>query len=264
MTCLCHLKCVAVALMNYENQYHCFPPAYVADKSGKPIHSWRVLILPYCDSYDVYKQYDFNEPWNGPNNRKLLKSRPSFFACPSDGNANAPGATCTSYAAVVGANAAWPGTECGKFINDSSKTIMLVEMADANIPWTEPQDVSLDAILAASPSCILPSSRHGSNEFFTHAPRSGSNIALADGSVRFLPGGLLASDKFPGLLKVGGCREEYLQTDWPDVGRRIHWPHCIVFAVWLVSSGWLMVRAVRSREKATSGGEEAPLLIPNP
>ena len=36
------------------------------------MHSWRVLLLPYLDRSDLYKAYDFTEPWDGPNNRKLL------------------------------------------------------------------------------------------------------------------------------------------------------------------------------------------------
>ena len=35
------------------------------------MHSWRVLILPYFCMGDIYNQYNFNEPWNGPKNRLL-------------------------------------------------------------------------------------------------------------------------------------------------------------------------------------------------
>ena len=55
----------------YEDEHGCFPPAYVADASGRPMHSWRVLILPYLDQQQLYDQYDFSEPWNGPNNQQL-------------------------------------------------------------------------------------------------------------------------------------------------------------------------------------------------
>ena len=57
------------ALQAYHQANGCFPPAYIADKNGKPMHSWRVLILPYLDYDDLYKAYDFSEPWDGPKNK---------------------------------------------------------------------------------------------------------------------------------------------------------------------------------------------------
>lgn len=47
MMCSNHLKQIALALQNYHDTYGSFPPAYLADARGKPIHSWRVLILPF-------------------------------------------------------------------------------------------------------------------------------------------------------------------------------------------------------------------------
>jgi hypothetical protein len=47
--CVNHLKQIGLALHNYYSVYGVFPPAYVADESGKPMHSWRVLILPFLE-----------------------------------------------------------------------------------------------------------------------------------------------------------------------------------------------------------------------
>jgi hypothetical protein len=48
LDCNCQgpLNQLHVAFMNYESVHGHFPPAYIADKDGSPIHSWRVLILP--------------------------------------------------------------------------------------------------------------------------------------------------------------------------------------------------------------------------
>ena len=70
-----NLKHIAMALHKYRQANGCFPPAYIADKNGKPMHSWRVLILPYLDQDALYKAYDFTEPWDGPTNKKLLALR---------------------------------------------------------------------------------------------------------------------------------------------------------------------------------------------
>jgi ABC-type antimicrobial peptide transport system permease subunit len=40
------------------------------------MHSWRVLILPFLEADLVYRQYNFDEPWDGPNNRLLMAQMP--------------------------------------------------------------------------------------------------------------------------------------------------------------------------------------------
>src|SRR6478672_5330638 len=49
MACSNHLKQIGIALQNYHDVYGSFPPAYVADANGRPMHSWRVLILPFAE-----------------------------------------------------------------------------------------------------------------------------------------------------------------------------------------------------------------------
>jgi hypothetical protein len=60
--CSSNLKQIGLALNSYHDQYHCFPPAYVAGADGKPMHSWRVLLLPFFEDPTLgklYQQYDF-------------------------------------------------------------------------------------------------------------------------------------------------------------------------------------------------------------
>ncbi|MCH8841251.1 MAG: DUF1559 domain-containing protein, partial [Planctomycetes bacterium] len=42
-TCLGRMCQLTLALHNYHSVYERFPPAYMVDERGKPIHSWRVL-----------------------------------------------------------------------------------------------------------------------------------------------------------------------------------------------------------------------------
>jgi hypothetical protein len=81
--CANDLKQIAMALHCYHQQYGMLPPAYLADATGRPMHSWRVLLLPFLEAQSLYDQYDFREPWNGPNNSKLLTKMPYFYSCPS-------------------------------------------------------------------------------------------------------------------------------------------------------------------------------------
>ncbi len=254
--CMNNLKQIELALLNYESANGHFPPAYVADKDGKPMHSWRVLILPYLDQDALYKTYNLNEPWDGPNNKKLLTSRPLVYSCPSDPSALGPGATETTYVAVIGKDAAWSG-EKPRMLKDiaggSSSTIMIVEVADSGVPWTKPEDVSLDALVAANAnsSPLIPSSHHGvqSDFFFIYEHCSGANVAFADGRVEYLPPHSLSAEYLPRLLRMGGYNDDEIvaMQHTYDEHRRLNWPNIAALLVWLVSVGTLLTRAVRSR-----------------
>jgi prepilin-type processing-associated H-X9-DG protein len=144
------LKNITFALQTYESKYGVFPPAVVTDKHGKPMHSWRVLILPYLDRNDLYQRYRFNEPWNGPNNSQLLSENLSIFYCPSD-----PRGTNdyhTSYVAVVGDHTVWPGaksigTQAVSDRDGTARTLLLIETHNSGIHWMEPRDVSFDGCI---------------------------------------------------------------------------------------------------------------------
>jgi hypothetical protein len=257
MACNNNLKQISLALHNYKEANGCLPPAHTNDKNGRPMHSWRVLILPYFEGDTLHKQYDMNEPWDGPNNKKLLDSMPYGYFCPCDRAVWANNPVCTDYVAVVGRDAAWagakPGSPHGSLAAALFSTITLVEASDARIPWTEPRDLDLDALAKRSPGCVTVSSKHDpDNEFFYHSPRPGSNVALADGSVRFLPGEMLAPERLPGLLKIGGFHEDQCEASSAIGGRDIHWPHCIALAAFIVSSSWLLVCAVRGRQRRSA------------
>jgi hypothetical protein len=258
-----NLKQISLALLTYEAQYHCFPPAYIPDKDGKPIHSWRVLILPYLQREDLYQQYNLNEPWDGPNNRKLLAYRPRIFACPSDKTARAFDATTTSYVAVVGKNALWRA-EKPRSVDELAlhegvtNTVMLVEVANSGINWTEPRDFCLDEPKAAGSASPVPRvcvEHRSSPGFFSQESVTGACIAFADSHVQFLPSAAFASDKLKDWLAVGGFKDEEIDGLPPVYGRTINWTNCSALVVWIASVGLLLYRARRSRKVRESHAE---------
>ena len=97
------LKRIMVAMHQYHDKYDSFPPAFVVGSDGNRWHSWRALILPYLEP-KLSKQYHFDEPWNGPNNSKLLAHAPDVFRSDCVG----PPENATSYFAVVGKRTLWP------------------------------------------------------------------------------------------------------------------------------------------------------------
>jgi hypothetical protein len=144
--CRGHLCKLQLALQNYHDVYGSFPPAYVADGDGRPMHSWRTLILPFLDGADIYAQYRFDEPWNSRHNSRLAqRGSNASFHCPSCSRRE--DSPLTDYVVVTGSGTAFPGAACTtlKDIQDGlGNTILVVEMQSANIAWTEPRDLAID------------------------------------------------------------------------------------------------------------------------
>ena len=94
-----NLRQIAIALHNFHDAYGYFPPAVIRGPDGEPWHSWRVLILPYLEETDLFDQYRFDEPWDGPNNKRLLERIPSVYQDPVYGDTVEP---YTHYAVIAG------------------------------------------------------------------------------------------------------------------------------------------------------------------
>ena len=196
--CSNNLKQIALALHGYHDAYGSFPPAYIADEDGRPMHSWRALILPYIEQNALYDRYDFTEPWDGPNNRKLADICLSVFNCPAD---HGEPSTMTNYLAIIGPDTAWPGaqTTCLKdFADGTPNTLFVVEVADSGIHWMEPRDLHM---VQMAPT-INSTAGQGIS---SHHP-GGANALSADGSVLFLPDNVLAEDLRAMLTRSGGER----------------------------------------------------------
>ena len=175
--CLCNLCMIKLALLNYHEANGSFPPAYVADADGKPMHSWRVLILPYLEHNPLFATYNMAEPWDGPNNRKLLDLRPNVYDCPSRG----AGRGLTSYVAIVGPGTAFPGsktTKLGDIHDGPGRTILVAEVSNVDIAWTEPRDLDAQTMswVIDDPSRPSLSSPHA----------EGPAVVFADSSYRRL------------------------------------------------------------------------------
>ena len=80
--CVNNLKQIALALHNYEQAHKALPPAYTVDAKGRPLHSWRTLILPYLEQEPLYQTIDLSKPWNDPANAKALETAASRFSLP--------------------------------------------------------------------------------------------------------------------------------------------------------------------------------------
>ncbi len=191
MQCTNNLKSIGFALHNYQDKYGCFPPAYTVDENGRPLHSWRVLILPclgYKECNELYEKIRLEEPWNSEYNRQFHQVKIPVFSCPA---AKWKGIetrilprleipeSC-HYSVVIGKETIFPGAESTKIpdITDGTSNTILVAERLLPICWMDPEhEILLDAA----------SKGVNRNFYGIGSPhRGGANVVLADGSVRYL------------------------------------------------------------------------------
>lgn len=196
--CQNNMRNIALALQQYEFRNGTFPPAYIADANGKPMHSWRVLLLPYLEHQALHKLYRFDEPWDGPNNSQLHGERVRLYECPSDSHATQ---TETSYVAVTGPQTIWPGataTKTSDIKDGPPNTILLVEAHNTGIHWMEPRDLDF-----ATLSTLTSTHHHGRHNF--------TNVVFADGHHQALPETTPAKS-LRAALTISGQEKDKLPT----------------------------------------------------
>ena len=148
-----NLTRLILAMHMYHDTYQHFPPAmlYGKDGKGKVPHSWRVALLPFLEQEKLYNEYQFDEPWDSPANKKVLEKMPSVFRHPSDQD----NSTHSAYFGLIGnADEKLPGSSrlptlfssklgarMADITDGLSNTIALVE-AKRDIPWTKPEDIA--------------------------------------------------------------------------------------------------------------------------
>lgn len=173
-TCESNLSDIGDALLAYQKDHDCFPPAYTTDEDGNPLHSWRTLILPYLGHEDLFAQVDLTKPWDAPSNQAAASEVPSEYVC---GTADLnPGQT--TYVAVIDPQGIMPGilpTPPRQILDGLSLTLIAAETDASNaVHWMSPKDINYATYLQAD----LDPATHASH-------LGGHHILLADGEVMF-------------------------------------------------------------------------------
>jgi prepilin-type processing-associated H-X9-DG protein len=186
--CRHNLMQIGLAMHNYHDQWKCFPPAYTTDQAGQPLHSWRVLLLPYLDEQrpeGLYEQLNLDEPWDSPANRKALDSveTPYAYRCPSDPETyGADSPRETSYAMLVGPGTVSNGsswTTYKRISDGTSNTILVAEVTGLGIHWAEPRDLPFQKMSFR----INDPDHQGIGSHHT----GGAQMVFCDGAVMFIP-----------------------------------------------------------------------------
>ena len=135
-------------------------------------HSW--------NNGQLYDAYDFAEPWDGPNNRKLADKVGRIYL---RSGLESDQVRTTSFVAVVGPETAWRGDESlsnKDLVDGSHDTLLVVEVPDGQFLWMEPRDLRFDRMSFR----INDGSGRGLGSRL-----GGARVVSADGTVRMLPDG---------------------------------------------------------------------------
>ena len=207
-TCANNMGLLADAILAYVNDHGTYPPAYTTDQYGQPLHSWRVLILPYLGYPELYEQIDLTIPWDSPANALLARQMPSEYRCPSDLDLDV---LETSYLGISGTR-----QQCffdqdhrrlpSELKDGAALTVMITEATGMGVHWMEPLDLDPSEFVQWNAASYRGAgSMHLDKRFL---------VITADGKVHALPPTSL-SDELSALVTIAGQESVYPAFETP-------------------------------------------------
>ena len=140
-----HERQVVRALDAYHTKHGRYPDVAIGDRTGKPLLSWRVALLPHLGFEDLYKRFKLEEPWDSTHNAKLLTEIPWPY---SDGESirfrHRP---VTRLHLPVGPGTLFEGGKGSRkadATDGADQTVLLLKL-DRPVPWTKPEDAAVAA-----------------------------------------------------------------------------------------------------------------------
>jgi prepilin-type processing-associated H-X9-DG protein len=170
-----NLKQMALGALNQESSNGGIQVPYAYENRTTPNTnlSFRVGLLPFIEQGQLYNQFDLTKAWNNSRNLSASGTVVPTYISPFDQDQNS---LVTPYRAFVGGGAMF--NEDGSMVHMSDikdgtgNTIMFFHSAE-EVPWAKPQEIPY------GPGLPLP-------QVGTARMATGTNVAMADGSVKFL------------------------------------------------------------------------------
>jgi hypothetical protein len=195
------MRQLAVALRSIQRN-GALPPAAITDpRTGKPLLSWRVAVLPRLGQDALFREFKLDEAWDSPHNRRLLERMPDVFAAPDTSARQG----VTRYQVFIGPGTAFElrpdgnGRGLREFTDGTGATILIVEAA-MPVEWSKPADLVYDPRGPLPPlGGLLPKTFH---------------LVLADGTCQLIRRDLPETTLRALITRDGG---EALPPDW-DAG----------------------------------------------
>jgi hypothetical protein len=173
---LCQMR---LALENYERSNGTLPPICLKDDQGKPLQSWRALILPHLE-LESLKRLDLSQSWDSKANREIIAAVPQndwmWFA--RDVTPPERGCIVTQLVALIGKDSVWDAKTGLPKKQRDPHDIWIISIPESDIHPLEPRDVTEEELRARVD--------RGEEVFFINGERSGyGTVRIKDGKLMF-------------------------------------------------------------------------------
>jgi prepilin-type N-terminal cleavage/methylation domain-containing protein/prepilin-type processing-associated H-X9-DG protein len=91
ISCANNLKQIGLALANYHDTNHAFPPGHETRgnlRAWQYFSNWAIAILPYLEQDALFRSYDDTKENIDPANRGVREAFVKVYTCPADPHAN--------------------------------------------------------------------------------------------------------------------------------------------------------------------------------
>jgi prepilin-type processing-associated H-X9-DG protein len=183
-----NLRQIEIAMRCFHEATQAFPPGMRFSPEGEALHGWQTILLAQMDRRDLHDAIDWQKPWTDPHHQYVFKNRISQYQMPSAGlpQEDHHGYSLSHYSANVHVIGGTMRRTAASITDGTSNTILAGEAAGNYKPWGHPRNWRDPALgINASP------------DGFGSPWKGGANMAMADGSVRFIH-----NDIDPGVLRA--------------------------------------------------------------
>jgi uncharacterized protein DUF1559 len=169
-------------------------------KTERHFYSWRVLLLPYVEGQNLHARFKLDEPWDSPDNIKLVEEMPSTYAAPHyhDGYIPPYHTICHVFVGPGTPFESREGLRLEKDFPDGICNTFLVIEAGNPVPWSKPEDIEFNP---NSPISLRGPFRH----YF--------RAAMGDGAVRQVPY-TMSQSSLRALITRNGNDGQDIPHDW--------------------------------------------------
>ncbi len=196
--CQNHLKQILLAMHCYLDSNGYFPPVYTVNANGRPLHSWRVLLLPYLEQTALYDQIRLDEPWDSDWNRQFHDQMPEVFRCEAALDECTNPQSETVYSLITGPDSnplPLSNTKSSRQMNgrrgmsmemitDGTSNTMAIAERKKPVCWMQPNDADISDAAAYEGIHVAD---NGIGAHHGVGPHDQTPVAMYDGSARNIP-----------------------------------------------------------------------------
>jgi hypothetical protein len=136
------MKTIVDALDAYYDRHGGYPEPVVRDNAGRPLYSWRVLILPQLGYQELYDSFQLDQPWDSPANTTLVAQMPKEFC-----SVRSPDAWTNhepNFYLITGPGTLFPDAGPIDRVGVSDvPTMLVVQSCNGTVTWSQPGDVEI-------------------------------------------------------------------------------------------------------------------------